>query len=42
MSLHEIGHAQNMALHGQPVHPDGARVIRELSKEPSLVSRATV
>jgi enoyl-CoA hydratase len=31
-SLHEIGHAHNFALHGQPVDPNGAKSIREGSR----------
>lgn len=29
LSLHEIGHAHNMALYDLPVHPDGAKLIRD-------------
>ncbi|HYH52484.1 MAG TPA: enoyl-CoA hydratase [Acidimicrobiia bacterium] len=32
LSLHEIGHSHNMQLFGIPVDPNGAQVIRELSR----------
>lgn len=32
LSLHNLGHAQNMLAHGTVVHPEGAAVIREEAK----------
>lgn len=32
LSLHQLGHSHNMQRHGIPVDPEGARVIRELSR----------
>ena len=32
-SLHELGHAHNMVVHGSPLDPDGAAIIRAASKK---------